>query len=193
MQFLATTGSDRVDIKVWNGRRPQIRCLTCGKDSLARWLCCERVRTRRRRDMREIAALDSALLANNRSSCRRVVSRSRYTRSRILLIICGRACGRASAGIHSDSPRFPESVALPRYSPRARFSPSSRPPRVECSCVPSLGSGSSARLPAFSSVVSDSPTVESRSRQSVAQRFPPTARISKGRVGGRSSAGRPDK
>ena len=33
---------------------------------------CERVRARRRRDMREIAALDSALLANNRSSFRRV-------------------------------------------------------------------------------------------------------------------------
>ena len=58
-------------------------------------------------------------------------SRCSYTRSRVLLIICGRACGRATAGIHCVSPRFPESVALPRQSPRARFSPSSRPPLVE--------------------------------------------------------------
>ena len=35
-------------------------------------------------------------------------------RSRTLFIICGRACGRATAGIHSAPPRFPESVALPR-------------------------------------------------------------------------------
>jgi len=34
---------------------------------------CERVRARRRRDMREIAALDSAPLADNRSSFRRVM------------------------------------------------------------------------------------------------------------------------
>ena len=28
-------GSDRVDLKLWNGNRPQVRCLTCGKEA---WL-----------------------------------------------------------------------------------------------------------------------------------------------------------
>jgi hypothetical protein len=35
MLVFCQCGSDRVDIKLWNGQRPQIRCLTCGREA---WL-----------------------------------------------------------------------------------------------------------------------------------------------------------
>src|SRR5437879_98607 len=35
MLVFCQCGSDRVDIKLWNGARPQIRCLTCGREA---WL-----------------------------------------------------------------------------------------------------------------------------------------------------------
>lgn len=35
MLLFCQCGSDRVDLKLWNGNRPQVRCLTFGKEA---WL-----------------------------------------------------------------------------------------------------------------------------------------------------------
>jgi hypothetical protein len=113
------------------------------------------------------------------------------TRSRILLIICGRACDPAKAGIQCVSPRFPESVALPRTRLRAPASAPHQSLHVWSAHSSRIGVVfPCARFHRVSSVTRRQWNRARGSRSRSAS--PPTGRTSEERVDGPSSAGRPD-